>query len=353
MLNIFISSTIRDLSFVRTTIGNKIETELGHNPVMSESIEFNFNKEDIIKSCLDEVERCDVYVLIIGNSYGSIIEEMGHSITHLEYETAKAHQKPIMVAINKDTWLLKEKAPQSLDQGLLEFINDVASHFNKNVFRFDTNHPEQIFGYVRSQLSLLFQDFLKTGLLPQDVHDIINEQRYHLSGLRFTQSLLLNSVNSAVNYNRILSVFMGEFRTGEIVQNNPRHKIPLVSITNPRAATIYKINDDGMKLNRIGEAGNIGQKRRTTDVSDGSSFVSLTFSHQEFNLFMVEEKFSQQKELILCIPLQNKYVLTLHFFVEKEYQKNYDLQLVMDGIFYKNQHLIDLLNLFLEKGEEL
>ena len=47
---------------------------------------------DVLKTCIEDVNRCNIYVLILGDAYGSIAKEngvpSGKSFTYWEYETA-------------------------------------------------------------------------------------------------------------------------------------------------------------------------------------------------------------------------------------------------------------------------
>ncbi len=64
------------------------------------------------------------------------------------------------------------------------------------------------------------------------------------------------------------------------------------------------------------------------------------------------EKLGGQKEYIMCVPIANLYILTLHFLVDLEYKQEYDEQVIIRAIYHKNKQLFDLFNFYLEKGEE-
>lgn len=73
---------------------------MGHIPVLSESPNFPINPNtNTIENCIENVNKfADIFVLIIGNRYGSQVES-GKSITNLEYLTAKNKGIPIYVFI--------------------------------------------------------------------------------------------------------------------------------------------------------------------------------------------------------------------------------------------------------------
>ncbi len=88
-LNIFISSTCYDLSQIRADLFDFI-TEIGHLPILSEYENFPINPSiNTIDNCIEAVKKnADLFVLIVGNRYGSVIES-GKSITNTEFLAAK------------------------------------------------------------------------------------------------------------------------------------------------------------------------------------------------------------------------------------------------------------------------
>lgn len=73
------------------------------NPsVLSEQFDvFYQHGESAQKSCLDEVKKCDMYILIIGTRYGSIFPNDTLSITHREYREAIEARLPIFAFADK------------------------------------------------------------------------------------------------------------------------------------------------------------------------------------------------------------------------------------------------------------
>ena len=72
-VNIFISSTCYDLSQVRQDLRDFI-SNLGYNPIISEQNDFPIEPQlDNWENCINAVkEYADIFVLIIGNKYGSV-----------------------------------------------------------------------------------------------------------------------------------------------------------------------------------------------------------------------------------------------------------------------------------------
>ncbi|MBD2860509.1 DUF4062 domain-containing protein [Paenibacillus oceani] len=340
MLRIFISSTIRDLHFVRASLAGQIESTLGHKAVASESIEFNFTGSgNIIESCLEEIDKSDVYVLVIGERYGSIVSEWGISITHAEYRHALAARKPVLVIVMNRIWILYQDDSPSLEPQLKQFIDEVSSHFARNVKPFD--NADDAFGYIRAQLSILLKNYVRTGLNPLDVHDIMRTSKVYESANRFFVSLMENSQHASPDYARVLSVFIQELQTGEI-----RNHLVQIQLSQVTGATLYKLSADGERLVKLGSAGNVGGKE-SFGVGDTTSYVCQTYISGKTELFEVEKL--GFREYIICIPISKHYIVTLHCFLEKQSRSAFNSRMVLDEVTHKNQVLLGILALFLER----
>lgn len=92
MARVYVSSTLLDLKAERQAVMDWL-TAAGHQPVHS----YAPDSETVRASCLEDVEGCDIYVLILGHRYGYLPERDNPenlSITHLEYRQAKAKGIP-------------------------------------------------------------------------------------------------------------------------------------------------------------------------------------------------------------------------------------------------------------------
>jgi hypothetical protein len=345
LLKVFISSTITDLQFVRQTLGDKIEAQLDHNVVMSESYSFDWTGKNIIESCLKEVRNSDIYILVIGERYGSIIEEEAISITQAEYRQAIASKKPILIVITNETWKMYRHESTKLNEHLKIFISEVSSNFKRNIKSFSTS--EEAFEYVRAQLSILLGNYVKSELHPSDIYGIIEKGMKYESYFRFLVSLISNGITEQKDYNRVLSSFSQSLQS-EDINNNEYIPAPVLRLTRSTGSTLYLLSEDETQLDKMGSTGDVGGNSYY-DLQDENSYVSQTFLSQESKLFE-NIKPGKQKEYIMCIPMAEKYILTLHFLVELEYQTNYEANYILDGIFNKNKDLFDIFNLYLEKS---
>lgn len=103
----FISSTCYDLHEIRHSLRNFI-AEFQYEPVMSDygDVFFEFDQH-VQDSCLNEIAKSQMYILIVGNNYGSIYhgsggrDEYPDSVTLAEFRKSIAIKIPKMIFINK------------------------------------------------------------------------------------------------------------------------------------------------------------------------------------------------------------------------------------------------------------
>ena len=81
---VYLSSTIADLAEERKAI----KDVLGGSCAVTES--YDVSDASLVQKCLDDVAKCEVYIGVIGLRYGFSPPDRDKSITHLEYEQAKA-----------------------------------------------------------------------------------------------------------------------------------------------------------------------------------------------------------------------------------------------------------------------
>ena len=99
-LRVFISSTYEDLIPYRAAVTSAI-TSIEHLPLGME--QFISSPESSLSYCLAEVEKSDVFIVVVAMSYGSVDKKTGKSYTELEYEKAVENDIPILAFILDDT----------------------------------------------------------------------------------------------------------------------------------------------------------------------------------------------------------------------------------------------------------
>lgn len=167
-LNIFVSSTCYDLSQIRDDIKQCI-ISLGHNPILSELKDFPIDPNlSNSENCINAVKNeADIFVLLIGNKYGSVLES-GKSITNTEFNTAVEKGIPIYTfALKQMTALLPiwEKNPDMDlsdivdDKKVFVFLSDVRK--KSGLWNFEFEKAQDVTEILKVQLSNLFCEALK------------------------------------------------------------------------------------------------------------------------------------------------------------------------------------------------
>jgi len=173
---VFISSTYYDLRHVRMTIRDFIES-LGFRAVLSEQFDVFFQHgESVQTSCLHEVKKCDMYILIIGTRYGSIFPNDTLSITHREYREAITAKLPIYAFVDKYAYddyriYCSNKGNSKVDVSKLEYfsvrdtqifdlIEEVENRATDNaLICFD--HSAEIIDFLRKQVAGMVSEMLE------------------------------------------------------------------------------------------------------------------------------------------------------------------------------------------------
>ena len=95
MSSVFISSVIDGFEEYRKAAKSAVEL-LDFKPIMSEN--FGARSYSSENTCIHEVEQSDIYILVMGSNYGYETSE-NVSVTHAEFQTACAANRPILVFI--------------------------------------------------------------------------------------------------------------------------------------------------------------------------------------------------------------------------------------------------------------
>jgi hypothetical protein len=125
----YISSTFFDLSRERELLAEYLG-KFGQIDVQS----LLASPDRPLQMCLDDIDRCDAYILLVGSRYGEVVEGMDgvmRSITHHEFWWAAKKKKPIFAFfLCYRTVGRKDPALQDSEvkERLIEFKKQVKSH---------------------------------------------------------------------------------------------------------------------------------------------------------------------------------------------------------------------------------
>ncbi len=107
-LRIFVSSVQKELEDERLIVQNLVNTDSFLSahciPVLYECEPASPTKA--LDGCLEALDGCNVYLLIVGVQYGTLAGEL--SITHTEYHRAKETGLPVLAFIKGDRQVQRE-----------------------------------------------------------------------------------------------------------------------------------------------------------------------------------------------------------------------------------------------------
>jgi hypothetical protein len=185
--NVFISSTIADLQYMRDAARDVI-VDLALKPIMSEHGEVAYLFDATAEaSCYAAIQQCQVAVVIVGKRYGARGKN-DLSITHNEYRAAREQSIPIFSLIDREVLSFKRvsdanKAGTPLSfpgmedaESVFAFVQEIADFPRNNaLLQFDSVPAAR--AQLRLQFAHLLGDLLSRHADPVkgDVRDILSE----------------------------------------------------------------------------------------------------------------------------------------------------------------------------------
>ncbi len=185
--NVFISSTIEDLHYLRDAIRDVIG-ELAYNPVMSEYGDIGYSPLHSAEgSCYVTLRQCQLAVLIVGKRYGSVSKN-SLSITHNEFRAARQNRIPIITLVDSEVMAFKkvfdtnksgvEFSAPGMDSPTktFDFIAEIVGYtVNNGILTY--SNVAHARSHLKKQLAHLFGEFLSTQFDPikADVKDVLSE----------------------------------------------------------------------------------------------------------------------------------------------------------------------------------
>lgn len=165
---VFVSSTCYDLKQVREDLKDFFEENYGFQTMLSEFDSFPIDPcKGTFENCVENVDKAaDIFVLIIGNRYGYVMES-GKSITNLEYLHAKAKGIPIYVFVDKqlyDNMKIWRSNKEAIFTGVVdnpkifEFVSGIYDESKQWIYTYDSVRDIKM--ALKQQLGLLFCDGL-------------------------------------------------------------------------------------------------------------------------------------------------------------------------------------------------
>lgn len=166
---IFVSSTCYDLQEIRVNLRTFIE-DFGYDPIMSDFGDIFYDFYDHVQdSCIKAIQNSDMYILIIGDYYGSSYhkdtqKKIPDSVTLKEFKKAIDLEKPKAVFINKFVNYDYRNYKRYLKEQLKKYfsentVNDEEIDIKKNEVKnkIDENYPfpKESYKYVFRFLDMI------------------------------------------------------------------------------------------------------------------------------------------------------------------------------------------------------
>lgn len=235
--NIFLSSTITDLHYLRDSLRDAI-LELQYQPVMSErgGVGYLF-PTTAADSCCRAIANCQLVVLIVGKRYGDPTDS-GISTTHREYRTARDANIPIITLAdasvlhykdvydespNQEVWKqFKQMQNPCMTFSLLDEIKASASYnavipfssaadakkaLKTQIADFVGECLAGIFSPLSKQLQDIHAELVAGRLRAVEPQEGLSDTRKYLAATRY----LLN--DSVANYRTLLEKLFGDIDT--------------------------------------------------------------------------------------------------------------------------------------------
>ncbi len=184
---VFISSTCYDLMQIRDSLFEFVK-EYYYEPVLSDKGDVFYHPDlHTHESCINEIENCQLFILIIGGRFGGKYKyDATKSITNAEYEAAKVKNIPVFTFIKREVYedhrlyqrnkknkevVDKIEFPsienQEYAKDIFEFINNVRqANVNNGFFPFE--FVNEIKNNLGKQWAGLMYDFLNQRLKYKD-----------------------------------------------------------------------------------------------------------------------------------------------------------------------------------------
>ena len=215
--NVFVSSTINDLQYLRDAIRETI-LELEYRPIMSDYGDIGYlptkSAED---SCYGTMSECQIAVLIIGKRYGSKSQN-DLSITHNEFRKAKDQGIPTISIIDQEVLSFKRVYDANIEneakpsfpgmdspEDTFSFIKEIMDYpTNNGILPYDTATKAK--QQLKRQIAQFFGSLLigRFDPIKAQVTDVLSE----IKTLR--HELLKDKGNEPIRYLRATKFILSE-----------------------------------------------------------------------------------------------------------------------------------------------
>ncbi|MGC9934905.1 DUF4062 domain-containing protein [Priestia aryabhattai] len=374
-IKIFISSVAQDkLSSIRENIFTELH-EMSHQPVMYEKNIGPWPQHEAVKRCLDAVSESDIFILIISDKGGTYQNDLGATVTHLEFQRAYKEKKVVLPFVEDSIlqmfWDLKSQIEEQIKIHI-DTHGSYPNSYKEIAEKAWENHPTKqsnthiesyVWGFLYdiykkgyyfesvafgsnpiTKVKEYFSDLFRQGSHLLGIAPILIEQaemsELHQSHTDFSVRLLdLLKDGEINNYRLFLAHIQNVMKGGSILyKKGTIFEEEVGRYQQCSGTTLYKKSSDLEELIFLEASGTASDDNKKYSLNDQDSFVVQSFLDKtDKQLFFNEEK----QQLYFTINVNN-YVLCLHYPVAP-----YLSEEQMDN--FKN----DVFNAILESESEL
>ncbi|MFB5193266.1 DUF4062 domain-containing protein [Alicyclobacillus fastidiosus] len=342
-LKVFVSSVSRGLEELRRQLWQFVESA-GHTPIYFESADFDkMQRNDMMQTCLEKVESCHAFVLVIGREPGYVVESLHKTVTHLELLKALSTNKTVFAFAERyifDFYMNEFQAAKTrlsengnTSPSFDEIYNSIGSPSLKRdalrifheafqsipwMFKFDS--VEEIKNCLLSEFSAL----LATHVQLRNKNQINSLSETTRASERFAHFnsfyRRLKPYIKQIKYEDIktvLKIVQSNLKGGLItLEQGAGIQTPMVNLGDCHGTSVYKYDEETNKLQFFSGSG-LANERDPFDPDDESSFVARTYRESDGPATVNEE----DNNLYVCHKF-GKYVFTAHFPIKENHLGN-------------------------------
>jgi hypothetical protein len=259
---VFVSSTCYDLHYIRESLEVFIRT-VGFEPVLSERGNVYYNPSlHVQDSLLDEVTKCQMFVLIIGGRFGSRFKDSEESVVNREYRKAIEARIPIFAVVESAVYTgfkvyLRNRENKAVDRSkifysdvdsfkIFDFLEEVESKaYNNALFPF--SNVSELESYLRQQWAGLMFNLLTQKTTYEREAEIFET----LSHLEYLTKQILSSYGQSIDkINSVLYEKVAQSELGKI-EKNMRLKISVIDLLETNNV-LQLLDKKGINVNKHG-----------------------------------------------------------------------------------------------------
>lgn len=275
---IFISSVAQDsLTSIRKSAFEAIHS-MGHKPVRFED-SMRYIHEDSVQTCLEYVSKSDIFLLFIADKAGTMLEDEGKTVTHLEFLRAYHEKKRLIVYVFDEVLntyfqqirpqILKaiesyvqehNKAPDSMLHLIDQNIDVQSFHVEPYVwyFLYDLEQKgiyfekcsigTEIASNIKAYFSSLFKESIQLLNIRPEIEESIEHVQVYGDYYEYSLELIGLLHNGEISdWRRFLAILRSQMTGFDIfAQQTKYHQESIGAIMDSNAVTVYEKMGDQM-----------------------------------------------------------------------------------------------------------